>query len=78
MQCRVSKNFNETIYLVKVDDHVYMETTDLAEIPLVMADLVRLGEVEPEQLQYMRIIEQKVLDIGLEARTTVTLVQPKQ
>ena len=46
MQCRVRKDFNETVYLVKVEDKLYMETTDLAEIDATVAKVLKSDDPE--------------------------------
>ena len=71
-------HLSDTLYLVMLDDELLCECFDLTEIPLVINDMLEHGDVAPSQLKYVKIIEQKTLDIGIETRTSVKLVQPKE
>jgi len=65
MRYSVKKLQSKTSYLVKYHEELVMECVDLADIPLLIKDLLEHGEHEPEDLQHMKIYEQTELDFSL-------------
>lgn len=65
MSYYVNKVENKVTYLVMYHDELVMEASTIEEIPLVIKDLLDLGDHYPEDLAFMKIIEQRELDLCL-------------
>ena len=70
MRYSVNKLRTKTSYLVKYHEDLVMECTDLAEIPLLIKDLLDNGELPVFQAEALKIVEETELDFYVDLKAT--------
>ena len=70
MRYSVKKLQSKTSYLVKYHEDLVMECSDLAEIPLLIKDLLDNGELPVFQAEALKIYEQTELDFYVDLKAT--------
>ena len=70
MRYSVKKLQSKTSYLVKYHEDLVMECSDLAEIPLLIKDLLENGELPVFQAEALKIYEQTELDFYVDLKAT--------
>ena len=70
MRYSVNKLRSKTRYLVKYHEDLVMECSDLAEIPLLIKDLLDNGELPVFQAEALKIYEQTELDFYVDLKAT--------
>ena len=68
MRYSVNKLRTKTSYLVKYHEDLVMECSDLAEIPLMIKDLLEHGELPVFQAEALKIYEQTELDFYVDLK----------
>jgi len=70
MRYSVNKLRTKTRYLVKYHDELVIECSDLAEIPLMIKDLLDHGELPVFQAEALKIVEETELDFYVDLKAT--------